>query len=435
MFYVNIIIPNRHPFTERIEPLNMQSFLTDTEKFEEIIEKFKRFVADINHNEEVSFNDGWLDKQEGYKKKIPEGAYKSLDIPAWDKTWIGTGKIIGHVIEALKYNPPNEGNNLVDWHQVSDFEEIKKSGDAEKIKKVESLIYRLYTEKNTDDEIFDKLTNNDALGKTYDLISYLFFIKDSFYLPNRPNNFERAFELLGEPFVYRMSKHCSWVNYLNFCTRISKIRELLAPKFDEKLTLLDAHSFCWVIGHHPEILKIDLNSSQYQDLKLVSTEPPYVSSDDSLKPKGIRQFSPISKKERESQERRNNQIGDVGELYVLNTEKQFLTDNGKPSLAEMVRHASKEDGDGLGYDIRSFLPTGQVKYIEVKTTTSKKNTKFIISDNELDFSSKNPDNYYLYRVYDFDKNAKENLHYVLKGNMREKLILYPILFAALPRNK
>jgi hypothetical protein len=409
----------------------MQSFLRNTEQFNEIVEKFKRFVAEKNPDGDVSFYSGWLDGEEGYKRGIPEGAYTALDTPAWDKTWIGTGKIFDHLVAALRHDP-GEGNNLVDWHQVSELEEIKNE-DTEKTKRIESLLYRLYSENNTDEEIFDKLTGKDAIGKTYDLISYLFFIKDArLYLPNRPKNFENAFKLLGEDFVFPMSRHCSWGNYLGFNTRISKIRDLIAPKFDEKISLIDAHSFCWVIGHHPEILKIDLNSPQAHNIKLILTDPPSVSSTTNLKNNSVRQFNPISKTAREKQERRNTQIGDEGELYVLNAEKQILTESGKPALAAMVQHASKEIGDGLGYDIRSFLPTGQVKYIEVKTTTDKKNAQFFITENELDFSSKNPDTYYLYRLYTFNKKAKENPFYLLRGNMREKLVLNPVLFSAHP---
>lgn len=412
----------------------MQPAITDLMEFEKIIKKFQRFISERNPDGSVSFNSGWIDEQEGYKKKIPEGAYKTLNIPEWNKTWIGTGKIIGQVVKALRYTT-GEGNNLVDWHQVSDFEDLK-TGDPDKIKRIESLIFRLYTEKNTDEEIFDDLTDNNAIGKTYDLVSYLFFIKDSLlYLPNRPKNFERGFELLGEDFSFPISGQCSWGNYSGFCARINKIRELLDRKFDEKISLIDAHSFCWVIAHHPEILKIDLNKPQVESSKLVHTDPPFMSSDDDLKPRGVRQFSPISKKEREKQEQKNNQTGTAGELYVLNAEKQFLIDSGKHALAEMVHHASKEDGDGLGYDIRSFLPNGQVKYIEVKTTTSKKNTKFIITDNELDFSCQNPDNYYLYRLYDFNPKAKQNPCYILKGKLRDALVLYPIQFFALPKEK
>ena len=41
---------------------------------------------------------------------------------------------------------------------------------------------------------------------------------------------------------------------------------------------------------------------------------------------------------------------------------------GRPDLAEKVIHVSQIEGDGAGYDIKSFHEDGTVKYIEVKTT-------------------------------------------------------------------
>jgi hypothetical protein len=411
----------------------MQSSESEIQNFEKIIEQFKRFVAEKNPDGSYSFNDGWLNDQEGYKKKIPDGAKKSLHIDEWEKSWIGSGKIHARVMAALNYIPRDEGNNLVDWHQKSDFDEIR-NGDAGQMKKIESLLFRLYTEKNTDDELFDELTDAGALGKYYDLVSYLFFIKDPLlYLPNRPNSFQQAFDLLGDSFTFRMSGRCSWVNYLGFFTRIAKIRELLAPAFDENVSLIDAHSFCWVIAHNPQIVKTDLISAPSEGARLCFNPPYCVSTDDSLKPRGVRKFNPVTKKQRMKEELRNGQIGDSGELYVLNAEKKILDDSGRSDLAAMVSHVAKVDGDGKGYDIQSFSPNGQVKFIEVKTTTGKKNSRFMISDTELAFSTENPDNYYLYRLYDFKASAKENSCSVIHGNMREKLVLYPIQFTALPK--
>ena len=413
----------------------MRSYLSNTENFDKIIEKFKKFISEKNPDRSVSFNDGWLYQQEGYKKKIPRGAQDTLETNKWSEKWIGTGEIIAHVILALKYQPPEAGGKLVDWRRWRYLDSIRIE-EPEKTKRIESLIYRLYSEENTDAELFEQLAHTDAIGKKYDLISYLFFLKNSRrYLPNRPENFENAFALLGDPFVFRMSGQCSWINYSEFLNRISEIREILEPQFEEKISLIDAHSFCWVIAHNPDILEIDLDSGNTLNVQFGLTDPPLGLSEENLKPKEPRKFKPISKKEREKQERINNQIGNAGELFVWNAEKQLLEASKRPYLAEMMYHASKEEGDGLGYDIISFLPNGKVKLIEVKTTTGNENTKFFISDAELEFSRLNPDNYYLYRIYNFNKTAKENPYYELRGNMRKKLVLYPIQFYALPKDE
>lgn len=47
-------------------------------------------------------------------------------------------------------------------------------------------------------------------------------------------------------------------------------------------------------------------------------------------------------------------LGDSGEKFVLGLERRYLRDAGHAALAEKVRWASKKDGDGMGYDIRSI---------------------------------------------------------------------------------
>ena len=56
---------------------------------------------------------------------------------------------------------------------------------------------------------------------------------------------------------------------------------------------------------------------------------------------------------------------------------------GRNDLAESVRWVSDLDGDGAGYDIRSFEPDGSERLIEVKTTNGWDRTPFHISRNEL----------------------------------------------------
>lgn len=67
---------------------------------------------------------------------------------------------------------------------------------------------------------------------------------------------------------------------------------------------------------------------------------------------------------------------------------------------------SNNEGDGAGYDILSREDDGVTpRYIEVKTTTGGIDTPFFFSDNELTFSKKNKQNYYLYRLYNFGKQT------------------------------
>lgn len=102
--------------------------------------------------------------------------------------------------------------------------------------------------------------------------------------------------------------------------------------------------------------------------------------------------------EREAQ---NRSLGEAGELFALNFERWRLVQHGAGQLAEMVRHVSVEEGDGLGYDIRSFESDGRERFIEVKTTSFGERTPFYVSANEARFARDHQDRFRLYRLFDF----------------------------------
>ena len=105
-------------------------------------------------------------------------------------------------------------------------------------------------------------------------------------------------------------------------------------------------------------------------------------------------------------EQRNRNLGNSGEELVLKFEKWHLIKNGKENLADQIRWVSKEDGDGAGFDILSRNLNGKDKYIEVKTTKLGKETPFYFSNNELNFSQRHSDYYHLYRLFNFEEDAK-----------------------------
>ena len=89
-------------------------------------------------------------------------------------------------------------------------------------------------------------------GKQYPLIAYLFFIKDKAkFLPIRTTYFDSTFALLAVDF--KTTRKCSWENYQQFIELIEQLRILISDKFEEKVELLDAHSFAWIISSnvHP----------------------------------------------------------------------------------------------------------------------------------------------------------------------------------------
>jgi len=130
---------------------------------------------------------------------------------------------------------------------------------------------------------------------------------------------------------------------------------------------------------------------------------------------------------------RNKHLGLLGELFILKSEIEFLKLNGKDDLANKIHHVSVEIGDGLGFDILSYDLLGNEKKIEVKTTRSDISRPFYLTRNELEVSSKNPRNYYLYRLFDFDSNLKKGKYYVITGDLANSLTLDALVFIAYPK--
>ncbi|HVT45024.1 MAG TPA: DUF3883 domain-containing protein [Thermoanaerobaculia bacterium] len=100
-------------------------------------------------------------------------------------------------------------------------------------------------------------------------------------------------------------------------------------------------------------------------------------------------------------EAHNRSLGSAGEEFVVELERDRLTRAGEVNLADRVEWSSRERGDGIGYDILSFEPTGRERFIEVKTTSFGKETPFFVTRNEVGFSSDFEDQYRLYRLFTF----------------------------------
>jgi|LSQX01.1.fsa_nt_gb hypothetical protein len=113
----------------------------------------------------------------------------------------------------------------------------------------------------------------------------------------------------------------------------------------------------------------------------------------------------------------NKRIGDLGEIWVFELEKEFFELNGKKELAKKIEHVAKTKGDGLGYDILSYDLEGNPKFIEVKTTKGKINTTFFVTRNELEKSKIEKDRYFLYRVYEYDEKTNKGKIKKIKGEL------------------
>src|SRR6516165_2283374 len=130
------------------------------------------------------------------------------------------------------------------------------------------------------------------------------------------------------------------------------------------------------------------------------------------------------------QDTRNRRLGFAGELAVIESEKASLISAGRQDLADRLVHVAKVEGDGAGYDIRSFTPEGEEKFIEVKTTKAGASTPFYVSLHEVQFAADHTDKYYLYRVFDFDETNVSGKMFIQRGQLPDYFLLTPIQFKA-----
>ncbi len=117
---------------------------------------------------------------------------------------------------------------------------------------------------------------------------------------------------------------------------------------------------------------------------------------------------------------RDTKIGLVGEKIIIEYEKERLINEGCAELIKFIKHVSQEEGDGAGYDILSYDKDGNERYIEVKTTLGERDSPFIISDNEVQFSINHSLNYYLYRVYNLNAQNMSASLYIINGDLTHK---------------
>lgn len=105
-------------------------------------------------------------------------------------------------------------------------------------------------------------------------------------------------------------------------------------------------------------------------------------------------------------EQRNQIVGKSGEEIALEFERWRLIKAGKESLADKVEWVSQTQGDGLGFDIRSWSENGKDRFIEVKSTKLTKEAPIFFTNAEYTFARDHRDRFYLYRVFNLQKEPR-----------------------------
>ena len=110
-----------------------------------------------------------------------------------------------------------------------------------------------------------------------------------------------------------------------------------------------------------------------------------------------------------------NRIGALGEEIIFD----FLTQKAIKESLRQPKHVSKEEGDGVGYDIIYWNENNEEIYVEVKTTTYNYMDGFEMTQNEIFASQKFKDQYEIYRVYDLNAKTGECKLKIYKGPVDE----------------
>lgn len=229
-------------------------FLAQVARFQHLI------AANDQGHPFTNFREGIAAAWEDYKPRLRQHALKLLELEAWTQESVGSGEILRRVIAAIEIqdNQVNLTNNLVFWqnrygHANRDHRILlEAASDARLRRDLEGLFFRLY--KGEDEEegpVFDLL--RDLTSGKYPLLGYLFFLKDmGRFMPIQPTTFDRVFGDLGIELI--TLRNCSWGNYQQFNGALVEIRSALAslPGFAD-VRLIDAHSFCWMLGRLPEV--------------------------------------------------------------------------------------------------------------------------------------------------------------------------------------
>lgn len=123
------------------------------------------------------------------------------------------------------------------------------------------------------------------------------------------------------------------------------------------------------------------------------------------------------------------EIGNQGEAFVIQEIEKSLKEKGieNPEIYSVLHSNGVQDGDG--FDIKYRDENGNFQFVEVKTTTGSFETPFYFTGPELKFGEEHPDNFWIYRVYNFDKmNSSGKIKILSLAEARDEFKFEPLLY-------
>lgn len=235
----------------------------DERAFRDQLAVFKERILRNSKQPFVSFHEGLAADWESYKEPLRQRALVRLGVGLWNRTTIGSGHILQKLISAIEI--PKEGvheaNNLVNWpneyghRNRSHYVFLDAQTDPDLCRQIEDWAFEFYRGGLDYANAFEIIRG--IAGSRYDLLAYLFFLRDSErFMPIGSQTFDRAFQVLG--ISVRTSWRCSWENYQEYIAALQDIRRALTDYAGlSDIRLVDAHSFCWLLVR-PELERPDV---------------------------------------------------------------------------------------------------------------------------------------------------------------------------------
>ncbi len=338
-----------------------------------------------------------IEKHENYKYEIIEDAKNQLLLKTWKENDIGSGTILRYVKNSINV----KSNNLIDWRKKDDFKKLKANRENEQ------FLFDFFKSKINNEDAFN---NFIEIGFSYQLIAYLFFIKNhQKYMPISQEKFDEIFDSINLDF--KTSHNCSWENYLEYNEIIKQFKKQLSQRY-KTASLLDAHSFLWIYGFQLDESKVKSEQEvDTQKTEIRVPEKPKTKPElETYNPQKVVDLERLTEEKNEfdyiENHRKLMEIGDLAEKIVFESEIDFLQTE-YPELAKNVRLVT--NNPELGFDVLSFETDGSQKQIEVKAiSVTNDNKSFIITRNEF-LKSKTYSNYYVYCVAEINSDKPKIL--------------------------
>jgi hypothetical protein len=227
----------------------------DRDAFRKTFSRFRELMAAYSGAPFTDLHEGLAGVWENYKPKLREVALRKLNTDSWESTTIGTGHILTCAIAAIEIQDSRPGgivNNLLYWQNRYGHASREHRGlldaqqDANARRAIEAVLFELYRGNADEAVLFDRLS--EVTGRKYTLSAYLYFLKDvNRFMPIQPTGFDRAFADLGLNFT--TLRNCDWENYRTFNEILESLRAPLGEFGNLKnVSLLDAHSFAWILA-------------------------------------------------------------------------------------------------------------------------------------------------------------------------------------------